>query len=97
MNGISDIGGRRPTPTAYNSQPPRPTGGDNLNLSVSRMNQSEVLNTFKTALNHGSGFESALGKAGILADADNKALMLRTWPFFLQKYGPSSALYKEGL
>ena len=97
MNGISDIGGRRPTPTAYNSQPPRPTGGDNLNLSVSRMNQTEVLNTFKTALNHGSGFESALGKAGILADADNKALMLRTWPFFLQKYGPSTCLYKEGL
>ena len=71
MNGISDIGGRRPTPPAYNSKPPRPTGGDNLNLSVSRMNQSEVLNTFKTALNHGSGFESALGKAGMLADADN--------------------------
>mgnify|MGYP003108650409 FL=1 len=94
---ISDIGGRRPTPTAYNSQPPRPREGDNSNLSVSRMNQTEVLNTFKTALNHGSGFESALGKAGILADADNKALMLRTWPFFLQKYGPSSALYKEGL
>ncbi len=61
------------------------------------MNQSEVLNTFKTALNHGSSFESALGKAGILADADNKALMLRTWPFLLQKYGPSTCLYKEGL
>ena len=94
---ISDIGGRRPTPTAHNSQPPRPREGDNSNLSVSRMNQSEVLNTFKTALNHGSSFESALGKAGVLADADNKALMLRTWPFFLQKYGPSSALYKEDL
>ena len=97
MSGISDIGGRRPTPTAYNSQPPPRPKGDNSNLIVSRMNQTEVLNTFKTALNHGSGFESALGKAGILADADNKALMLRTWPFFLQKYGPSSALYKEGL
>ena len=94
---ISDIGGRRPTPTSYNSQPPSRPKGDISNLSVSRMNQTEVLNTFKTALNHGSGFESALGKAGILADADNKALMLRTWPFFLQKYGPSSALYEEGL
>ncbi len=94
---ISDIGGRRPTPTAHNSQPPSRPKGDNSNLSVSPMNQSEVLNTFKTALNHGSSFESALGKAGILADADNKALMLRTWPFLLQKYGPSTCLYKEGL
>ena len=41
------------------------------------MNQSEVLNTFRTALNHGSSFESALGKAGILADADNKAIYER--------------------
>ena len=79
---LSDIGGRRPTPTSS----PKLT-----------MNQDEVLKTFKTALNHGSSFESALGKAAILADADNKALMLRTWPFFLQKYGPSSALYKEDL
>ena len=59
------------------------------------MNQSEALNTFKTAARHGSSFESALGKAGVMADADNKALMFRTWPFFLQKFGPSSALYKE--
>lgn len=61
------------------------------------MTEKEVLNAFKTTAKHGSSFESALGKAGILADADNKALMLRTWPFFLQKYGPSSALYKENL
>ncbi len=79
---LSDIGGRRPTPTSPLKIP---------------MNQTEVLNTFKTALSHGSSFESALGKAGILADADNKALMLRTWPFFTQKYGPSTALYKEEL
>ena len=92
-----DIGGRRPTPTAHNSQPPRPREGDNSNLSVSPMNQSEALNTFKTAAKHGSSFESALGRAGLFADADNKALIFRTWPFFLQKYGPSSALYKEGL
>ena len=61
------------------------------------MNQTQVLNTFKTALSYGSGFESALGKAGILADADNKALLLRTFPFFLQKYGPTTGLYKEDL
>ena len=79
---LSDIGGRRPTPASPLKIP---------------MNQTEVLNTFRTALNHGSSFESALGKAAILADADNKALMLRTWPFFLQKYGPSTALYKENL
>ena len=90
-----DIGSRRPITTAHKSQPPsRPKGG-NSNLSVCPMNQSEVLNTFKTAFNYGSSFESALGKAGILADADNKALMLRTWPFFLQKYGPSTCLYKD--
>tara|TARA_Y100001963_G_C6605810_1_gene364700 strand:- start:263 stop:448 length:186 start_codon:yes stop_codon:yes gene_type:complete len=61
------------------------------------MNQSEVLNTFKTAIKHGGSFESSLGKAGLLADADNKALLLRDFPFFLQKYGPGSGLYKEDL
>ena len=61
------------------------------------MNQSEVLNTFKTAVKHGGSFASALGKAGVLADADNKALLLRTFPFFLQKYGPNSTLYEENL
>ena len=94
---ISDIGGRRPTPTAYSSQPPRPMEGGNPTLSIGQMTGTEVLNIFKTAAHHGSGFQKRLAQAGILADPDNKALILRTWPFFVQTYGPGTALYKEDL
>lgn len=59
------------------------------------MNQDQVINTFKAAIRHGSSFESALGKAGLLADADNKALLLRSFPFFSQKYGPGTTLHTE--
>ena len=61
------------------------------------MTNDEVLNTFKTAAHCGSGFEQHIGKAGILASADNKALILRTWPQMYQQFGPGSALHKKNL
>ena len=91
---LSDIGGRRPTPTAYNSQPPRPKEGDNSNLT---MTDTEVLNTFKTAEKNGGSFMTHLARAGIAADPTNRALILRTWPEIYTAYGPGNALYEEGL
>ena len=61
------------------------------------MTDDEVLNTFKTAAHCGSGFEQQIGRAGILASADNKALILRTWPQIYQQFGPGSALHKTDL
>ena len=90
---FSDIGGRRPTPTAsqpsHGSQP-----RDNSNLP---MTDTEVLNTFKTAEKHGGSFMTHLARAGIAADPTNRALILRTWPKIYQTYGPGNALYEEGL
>tara|TARA_R100001082_G_scaffold97655_1_gene65578 strand:- start:454 stop:639 length:186 start_codon:yes stop_codon:yes gene_type:complete len=61
------------------------------------MTGNEVLKLFKTAAHYGNGFEKRLAEAGIVADADNKALILRTWPFLSQQYGPGSALFNEFL
>lgn len=92
---LSDIGGRRPTPTAT---PPSHgsdlTIRDNPNLT---MTDPEVLNTFKSAEKHGGSFMTHLARAGIAADPVNRALILRTWPKIYQTYGPGNALYEEGL
>jgi len=61
------------------------------------MTDPEVLNTFKSAEEHGGSFLVHLARAGIAADPVNRALILRTWPMIYQTYGPGSALYKEGL
>ena len=98
-NGLSDIGGRRPKPhaTANSSSSIRPDIDDPLILLIEKMTDSEVTNSFKTAMHYGSQFERKQAEAGLYADPDNRALILRTFPFFLQKYGPSSTLYKEDL
>ena len=95
MSGLSDIGARRPTPTA--SQPSHGsdlTIRDYLNLT---MTDPEVFNTFKSAEKHGGSFMTHLARAGIAADPTNRALILRTWPKIYTAYGPGNALYEEGL
>tara|TARA_R100001463_G_scaffold71366_2_gene125187 strand:+ start:248 stop:433 length:186 start_codon:yes stop_codon:yes gene_type:complete len=59
------------------------------------MTDPEVLNTFRTAEQHGGHFMTHLARAGINADPVNRAKLLRTWPEIYQTYGPGSALYKE--
>ena len=89
------LGERQPTPTA--AQPSHGsylTARDNPNLP---MTDTEVLNTFKSAEEHGGSFMTHLARAGIAADPVNRALILRTWPKIYQTYGPGSALYKEEL
>ena len=70
----------------------RPDHGGTFNLP---MTDSEVLNTFRTAEQHGGNFMTHLARAGIAADPINRAKLLRTWPEIYQTYGPGSALYKE--
>ena len=70
----------------------RPDHGGTFNLP---MTDPEVLNTFRTAEQHGGQFMTHLARAGINADPVNRAKLLRTWPEIYQTYGPGSALYKE--
>ena len=57
------------------------------------MSQDEVYNTFYTAIIFGGSFYKKLGEAGILADAENKSLILKTWPRMVTQYGPNSSMY----
>ncbi len=57
------------------------------------MNSNETFNTLQTAIKFGGTFSKKLAEAALVADADNKALIFRTWPRLITQYGPSSALY----
>ena len=59
------------------------------------MNQSEIFRTLQTASKYGGGFMQLLARAAIVADPDNKAKILKTWPEIINTYGPNSALYKN--
>jgi len=57
------------------------------------MNQHETYWTLQTAIQFGGGFIQRLAKAALVADADNKALIFKTWPRLESVYGPTSTLY----
>ena len=44
------------------------------------MTQDEIFYTFQTAMQYGGAFYKKLGECGLLADAENKSLILQTWP-----------------
>ena len=57
------------------------------------MTPNETFNTLQTAIQRGGTFSKKLAEAALVADADNKALIFRTWPRLITQYGPSSTLY----
>lgn len=61
------------------------------------MNSKEVFNTFTTVIESpdSTPFFKQLAKAALIATPDDKALIMRNWPKFVQNYGPGSSLYKE--
>jgi len=63
------------------------------------MTSQEVFNTFNTVIEsaEASPFLRHIAKAALVATPDDKALIMRTWPKFVQNYGPGSSLYKEDL
>tara|TARA_R110002012_G_scaffold194739_2_gene362524 strand:- start:2053 stop:2244 length:192 start_codon:yes stop_codon:yes gene_type:complete len=54
------------------------------------MTQSEITRMFHIAQVHGGDFERKLATAGLVADPDNVAKILRTWPELQGIYGPGS-------
>ncbi len=59
------------------------------------MTQDEIFWTLQTAVTYGGGFMARLASAALVADADNKSKIFKTWPEIIEKYGPNSALYAE--
>jgi hypothetical protein len=57
------------------------------------MTDQEKHYTLKTAIRHGGFFYRKLAEAALAADADNQALIFKTWPTLVLHYGPSSTLY----
>jgi len=59
------------------------------------MTPQETYNTLQTTIKFGGSFSRKLAEAALAADADNKALIFRTWPRLITQYGPGSAMYSE--
>ncbi len=59
------------------------------------MTDTEIYNTLHTAIHLGGAFYKKLAEAALVADADNKALIFKTWPWLVTQYGPGSTLYSE--
>ena len=61
------------------------------------MTSQEVFNTFNSVIESAdsSPFLKQIAKAALVATPDDKALILRTWPKFVQNFGPGTTLYKE--
>lgn len=63
-----------------------------------QMTQTEVIQMFHIAQVHGGSFISKLADAGLVADPDNVAKILRTWPELQGKYGPGGIHWdREGV
>ena len=91
MSGISDTGGRRPTP---DRRPTRP-GADQLRHPEpidSRLSDQDIFDLTETAFKRGGSFEKAIAQALRRADPINKRLILETWPGLIEKFGPKGSL-----
>ena len=58
------------------------------------MTQNEVRRTFMAA-QRGGGFMGHIARAGLEADPENVAKILRTWPQIEAVYGPGSKFYEH--
>ena len=64
-------------------------------LKPTKMTDTETYNTLHTAIHLGGSFYKKLAETALVADADNKALIFKTWPRLVTQYGPGSVLYLE--
>ena len=60
-----------------------------------KMTQNEVTLTFRACQSHGGSFMRTLATAGLIADPENVAKILRTWPEIEAVYGPGSKFYER--
>jgi hypothetical protein len=51
--------------------------------------------TFQCAVEYGGSFYRALGHAGLLADANNRAKIFAAWPDMVTVYGPATQLHRQ--
>ena len=60
-----------------------------------KMTHSEVIRTFRACQSHDGSFMRTLATAGLVADPENVAKILRTWPQIEAVYGPGSKFYEQ--
>ena len=51
--------------------------------------------TLQCAVEYGGSFYRALGHAGLLADANNRAKIFAAWPDMVTVYGPATQLHRQ--
>lgn len=59
------------------------------------MDDTDIYWTFVTADKYGGSFYSALARAGLAADPQNKQRLLTAFPAFARTYGPASRLHRQ--
>ena len=60
-----------------------------------KMTHSEVHRTFRACQTNAGSFMRTLATAGLIADPENVAKILRTWPQIEAVYGPGSKFYER--
>ena len=88
MNGLSDTGGRRPTPERRFLSRPEADQPRHLKPIDSKLSDQAIFDLTEIALEKGGNFEKAMARAIREADPTNKALILEQWPQLIDKYGP---------
>ena len=76
-------------------QPPLAEVRSARSQSTRPMTHSEVVRMFTAAQLHGGSFMRALATAGLAADPNNTAKILRAWPEMRSAYGPGSHFYED--
>ena len=68
-----------------------------LGNPIVTMTNQEIFNTFASVIDcsGASPFFKRIAQAGLVANPDDKALILKTWPEIYLHYGPYSALHKK--
>tara|TARA_R100000664_G_scaffold13956_1_gene22075 strand:- start:8 stop:196 length:189 start_codon:yes stop_codon:yes gene_type:complete len=62
------------------------------------MTEKEIFNTFYSVIeSSATPFYKRLAQAGLVATADHKMLILKTWPEIIEQYGPLSSQHKNEL
>ena len=68
-----------------------------LGNHIVTMTNQEIFNTFASVIDCSvaTPFMKRIAQAGLVANPENKQLILKTWPEIYLHYGPYSALHKK--
>ena len=75
---------------------PTPERSD-LGNPILTMTDKEIFNTFASVIDSpdASPFLKRIAQAGLVAMPQDKALILKTWPHIMMRYGPHTKRYSD--